>query len=405
MGHSGLARVALNLSWEHTGIRYRDTTVANRIDFRRDLFPGDLGVKLQSSEPGILYSEPLVRGQRLPGYDTGLVRWIHRRHFRRRFGRASIEPVIGRFYPRGVIAEAVGGSAEDSTPFRLLDTDAAHYQVDLNHPLAGYDLTVSAQVIALRSGRKERNDRYHDVVELASARGPGMQVPLDRPGYNTIPEAPLSRMDTREDALFYRQPRMVQHIDSVAIDQVKSLHARLLQPGMQVLDLMSSWTSHLPPSLTGLQVSGLGMNAEELAANPALSDRIVRDINATPALPYGDEQFDAVICAMSVEYLIRPLEVFREVARVLRPGGIFVNTFSERWFPTKVVEVWTELHPYERLGRVIEYYRQSGGFTGIHAESIRGHLRPQDDEYAGIMALSDPVYAVWGRKDPPPSSM
>lgn len=206
-------------------------------------------------------------------------------------------------------------------------------------------------------------------------------------------------MDPREDALFYRRPRLVQHIDSIAIEQVKAVYAGLLAPGMRVLDLMSSWTSHLPESLTELEISGLGMNAEELAANPVLKDWLVQDINATPALPYENAWFDAVICAMSVEYLTRPLEVFREVARVLRPDGVFINTFSERWFPTKVVEVWTELHPYERLGLVIDYYRRSGMFTGTHAESVRGHRWPEDDRYAGRLALSDPIYAVWARAE------
>jgi SAM-dependent methyltransferase len=166
---------------------------------------------------------------------------------------------------------------------------------------------------------------------------------------------------------------------------------------MRVLDLMSSWTSHLPAD-QGLQVAGLGMNPEELARNPLLAERVVRDLNFDPTLPWGHAHFDLAVCTVSVEYLVRPVDVFREVARVLRPGAPFLLTFSERWFPPKVARIWTELHPFERMGLALAYFRGAGGYTALNTESVRGLLRPEDDKYASMTPLSDPVYAVWGTR-------
>jgi len=219
--------------------------------------------------------------------------------------------------------------------------------------------------------------------------------PPDETGF--MSDGSFNRMDDREDSLFYETARLVQHLDRTAIDQVSEIHGRFLQPGMQVLDLMSSWVSHIPESVTDLNVTGLGMNADELARNPRLSSKVIQDINLQTSLPFDDRQFDAVICSASVEYLTEPLAVFRELGRVLKPGAPAIITFTDRWFPTKVIELWTALHPFERLALVQEYFRSAGNFTDIETETARGRPRPEDDKYARQQAFSDPVYAVWAR--------
>jgi SAM-dependent methyltransferase len=160
---------------------------------------------------------------------------------------------------------------------------------------------------------------------------------------------------------------------------------------------MSSWVSHLPEELDGLTVTGLGMNAEELAQNPRLAQRVVHDLNLDPGLPFEDRGFDAVICTASIEYLTQPVAVLRELGRVLKPDAPLIITFSDRWFPTKAIALWNALHPFERMGLVLETLRAAGGFTGLATESVHGYPRPPDDKYAGQLPLSDPVYAVWGR--------
>jgi SAM-dependent methyltransferase len=165
---------------------------------------------------------------------------------------------------------------------------------------------------------------------------------------------------------------------------------------MRVLDLMSSWKSHLPQGLRLEQVSGLGLNEKELAKNYDLTDWVVHDLNKNPILPYEAESYDAAVCTVSVEYLIDPETVFKEIGRILRPGGIFIVTFSNRWFPEKVIHIWKELHDFERMGLVMEYFRRSQMFKDLETYSIRGLPRPENDKYFPDLMESDPIYAVWG---------
>jgi SAM-dependent methyltransferase len=165
---------------------------------------------------------------------------------------------------------------------------------------------------------------------------------------------PLRRRNDASDADYYRVPRLVAHLDATAIAQVTALHGRLLVPGTRVLDLMSSWASHLPPALHSCTVTGLGMNEQELQANDRLAKWLVHDLNLKPSLPFDHGQFEAVVCTASIEYLTRPREVMTEISRVLKPGGVFVTTFSDRWFPGKEIEAWSDLHRFERLGYVLD---------------------------------------------------
>jgi SAM-dependent methyltransferase len=184
-------------------------------------------------------------------------------------------------------------------------------------------------------------------------------------GDPAFPAGFFARLDESDDASFYAQPRFVVHIDAATIAALTAWYAEVLAPGSDVLDLMSSWVSHLPPA-DGLplgRVVGHGMNAEELAGNPRLSSFDVVDLNATPRLPYADAAFDAVLCAVSIQYLTRPVEVFREVARVLRPGGRVAIATSQRCFPTKAIRAFQVLPPRDRLGVLALYLERTGGFA------------------------------------------
>jgi SAM-dependent methyltransferase len=178
---------------------------------------------------------------------------------------------------------------------------------------------------------------------------------------------------------------------------IKALYGKYLQPGMHVLDLMSSWRSHVPESLPLGSLVGLGLNAEEMAENPQLTEYVVHDLNTDPRLPFEDRRFDAVICTVSVEYMTRPFEVFRDVARILRPEGLFIHTFSNRWFPPKAIKIWEELSEFERMGLVSEYFLESGSYDNLKTYSARGWPRPETDRYYPGLLTADPVYAVLGQ--------
>jgi len=178
-----------------------------------------------------------------------------------------------------------------------------------------------------------------------------------------FPPGFFDRLDETPDPLFYALPRFVQHIDDATIAALTAYYGELLRPGAAVLDLMSSWVSHLPEALSLGRVAGIGMNADELAKNPRLTEHHVCDLNDDPRLPLADASFDLALCAVSIQYLTRPLEVFAELARVLRPGGRAVIATSHRCFPTKAIRAWHVLAPAERLRTIAAYFALAGGFA------------------------------------------
>ena len=193
-------------------------------------------------------------------------------------------------------------------------------------------------------------------------------------------------MDESSDVDFYAEPRLVTHIDEATIAALTDLSRELLPAGAAVLDLMSSWVSHLPPEVGYARVAGLGMNRVELEHNPRLTDFVVQDLNATPELPYPDATFDAVVNAVSIQYLTRPVEVYASVARVLRPGGIALIATSHRCFPTKAIMAWHATATLQQRFRLLELYIElAGGFDT--PERI-------DRSPAG----ADPLWAVAARK-------
>ncbi len=206
------------------------------------------------------------------------------------------------------------------------------------------------------------------------------------------PSEAFARVDESPDGGFYDQPRFVQHIDEGAIAAVTAAIARHVPPGADLLDLMSSWVSHLPPpaDLPLGRVVGLGLNADELAANPRLDEWAVHDLNADPRLPYPDASFDAVLITVSIQYLTRPVETLREVARVLRPGGVLLVSFSNRMFPTKAVRVWQEIPDEARPTLVAHYLALAGDFATPTVEAHRLERR----WFGG----GDPLWTVVARR-------
>ncbi len=200
----------------------------------------------------------------------------------------------------------------------------------------------------------------------------------------TLPPKAFRRADESEDEHFYAFPRFVTHIDDNAILQVTALYHTYFPPNGVILDLMSSWVSHLPIDLPFSRVVGHGMNAEELAANPQLNDRLVHDLNLHPTLPFLDSTFDGVACAVSVQYLTRPIAVFAEVARILKAGAPFVVTLSNRVFAAKAVNIWLNLDDLGRIRLVQHYFGKTDAFERITVH----RWQP--------LAGGDPLYGVIG---------
>ena len=189
------------------------------------------------------------------------------------------------------------------------------------------------------------------------------QIPPLRPEH-------LHRLDEGEDELFYEMPRQVAHIDDNAQAALAQFFRQTLPAGSEVLDLMSSRFSHLPPDLSLASVVGLGLNDKELIANEQLSRHVLHNLNRTPRMPFVDGRFDACLLTVSVQYLIRPVEVFHDVARVLMPGAPFMISYSNRMFPTKAVRIWQALGETERARLVAFYIEEAGEFEQSATETL-----------------------------------
>jgi SAM-dependent methyltransferase len=205
-----------------------------------------------------------------------------------------------------------------------------------------------------------------------------------------LPDWAMRRMDEAPDEEFYRAPRLVTHLDDGAIAAVTQLYREFFPPDGTIVDLMSSWVSHLPPETTYRRVVGLGMNAVELRENPRLDARVVQDLNRDPVLPFGDGEFDGVGICVSIDYLTRPVEVLREVGRVLKPGAATIISFSNRCFPSKAVAIWHRLDDAGHMRLVEGYLREAGNF-----ENVRSLDR------SPRRLFSDPLYAVIGESTGP----
>jgi SAM-dependent methyltransferase len=207
-----------------------------------------------------------------------------------------------------------------------------------------------------------------------------------------FPPEYFRRYDESSDELFYSLPRLVVHIDDEAIAAVTQLYSELLPESGQVLDLMSSWRSHLPHSFKG-KVSALGMNAEEMRQNPQVDTFVVQNLNRTPQLPYADQTFDGAVCTVSVQYLVDPIAVFKEVRRTLKPEAPFIITFSNRCFPTKAVAIW-QVTSMAQKAALVASYLEAAGFAEIRAED----RSPQARRGWFGAGSGDPVIGVWGRR-------
>ncbi len=207
---------------------------------------------------------------------------------------------------------------------------------------------------------------------------------------NSFPADFFERQDMSDDSFFYSAPRKVVHIDEHAIGALTAVYQEILPTGGTYLDLMSSWRSHYPTELKPVRVAGLGMNEEELADNPQLDKYTVHNLNQNPNLPYESNLFDAVTCAVSVQYLTNPIAVFQEVDRVLKPNGVFVVSFSNRCFPNKAVAIWMSSSDEQHIALVGQYFQMSGNWVDLNAQ------KTNPDE--GYPKQADPLYVVWARK-------
>lgn len=199
-----------------------------------------------------------------------------------------------------------------------------------------------------------------------------------------LPPGAFARQDDGDDLDFYAPARLVHHIDDAAVAALGTFYGAMLRPDGVILDLMSSWVSHLPEDLRIAELIGHGMNAQELAANPRLDRWFIQDLNRETILPVADHSCDAVLCCVGVQYLQQPIEVFADIRRILRPGAPFITSFSNRCFPTKAVAIWRSLDTGGHAA-LVRLYMERAGFGGIKIDVLADGV------------WGDPLIAVTGR--------
>ncbi|PLZ98030.1 SAM-dependent methyltransferase [Fischerella thermalis CCMEE 5198] len=205
-----------------------------------------------------------------------------------------------------------------------------------------------------------------------------------------------TKLDADDDKQFYSFPRFVTHVDEGFIQQLTDLYRDRLQPNTRILDMMSSWVSHLPEEMQFAHVEGHGLNGEELAHNPRLNHYFVQDLNKNPHLPLPDQEFDAVLNCVSVQYLQYPEAVFSEIYRVLKPGGIAIISFSNRMFYQKAIQAWRDASEATRIELVKGYFNSVPGFTTPEVIARQSNI-PAFLQWLGAGG-GDPFYAVIARR-------
>lgn len=393
IGSESIADVEFSLNWKSGDASHREVCF-RRINFWRDIMPEDLYSMFMGSFEGDRFETRFRAGEFVPLYNQHGEMKIKRSQFNDY--KASIR--VGRFYPRGLLKGLPGLFPENIEPFRCTYYDGDSFHADFNHPMAGREVQIEAMI---RDVNPVANTIGGECAVLSEVlvSGPGMQARWkEKPTHFISHEDDFKREIEEDDSFFYHNPRFVMHIDTLAASTLSRLYAKYLKPGYDVLDLMTSCESHIPENIELNSVTGLGMNMDEMLANPVLTKRLVHDLNKNHTMPFDSDSFDTVLCSLSVEYLIRPVDVFAEVARILKPGGRFVVSFSNRWFPPKAIRLWAELHDFEKMGLVLDYFMKTGLFENLETFSSRGYPRPYDDKYFPSLRLSDPVYAVAGEK-------
>jgi SAM-dependent methyltransferase len=398
----GLASVTLSASWFDGIATHEDQLHVEKLSVWRelDLLPPDIASNGVGMQAGDQAQQSIAAGETVGPWDKTRRVITHEKCFDRHYRRGpEVEPRLGRFYPQGFLHDVDSISREAIAPLRIVDLDNGRLTADLNHPLARFDLGIKLRLDQVLPGHDRRGGRcaspLDDLLQypgLAAPLGDGRDTEFGDDAHG------MARVDERPDTAFYAMSRLVQHLDTHALSIVNRLYRRLLPEQAEVLDLMASFDSHLQ-GIPLRKLHALGMNAEELNANRAASQRVIQDLNESPALPFPDASLDAIVCTASIEYLTRPHQVLNEALRVLRPGGVLAASFSNRWFPTKAIRIWSNLHEFERVGMVAQWLRQAG-FSDLHTFSSRGWPRAADDRHANETPLCDPVYGVWGFKGP-----
>ncbi len=388
-----LADIDFKLEWKSPFAEHTDVFHLHKVDPHNDKFPLDFGEKITELKVGESYSQTFQAKDILDeGFSTKKVISFESDLFDSNFKDQYSPPILYRFYPSAIAWQGLDTDVSDYTPFRLISINEDNMVADRNHPLAKYYLTLTASKIKEFDVSADGERRKRNIGKLITSRGPGMQAPFEYGDPIFFDQYPFQHSLQQKDT----QQALKPQLDSIATEQIADLHSKLIPKYSKTLDLMSGQFSYLADDHeTGL-LAGIGINEDELSANQRLDTYQIQNVNDDAILPFEENSFDDAICTLSIETLTDPLKTMKEVARVVNSGGKFIITFSNNGISPQAISLWGQLHPFERIQLVLEYFRQSGLFKELNTFSKRGVLRPTGDKDYDEKRMSDSVYAVWG---------
>jgi len=207
-----------------------------------------------------------------------------------------------------------------------------------------------------------------------------------------LTESQRRKWDSSDDAMFYAQPRFVHHLDAAFRQRLTQLYRERIPTGAVVLDLMSSWVSHLPEDVSYASVIGHGLNARELDANPRLERSWVQNLNRDQQLPLESSSVDATLIVAGWQYLQQPEAVAAELLRVTRPGGQLIVAFSNRMFFTKAPQIWADGSDRDHLAYIAEVLIAQGWprptliAEQTRAQGLTGLIGAKGDPFFAVIA-------------------
>ncbi|MGK0270099.1 MAG: ubiquinone/menaquinone biosynthesis C-methylase UbiE [Cocleimonas sp.] len=392
MKKNDLADIEFTLEWKSSFATHTDVYYVQNVDPVNDKFPLDLGEKIAKLKTGGNYSQTFPAKDLLQeSFSTDKVTHFKTDLFDTHFKGQNSPPMLYRFYPSAIVWEGLESLQTDYTPFRLISSNDENMVADRNHPLAKYYISLTARKV-----REYKTSNDHDIPKkhigkLITSKGPGMQAPFEYGDSVFFDKYPfdLNIIDKNDNYL-------KQQLDLNTTKEISQLYSEHLSKHSKVLDLMSCGSSYLAEDYKTGMLTGIGPNETTLSKNQRLDTYQVQDLNSDSILPFETNSFDDAICTCSIENLTDPLKVIQEVARVVSPGGKFIITFSGNKPAANSINLWQQLHPFERIQLVLEYFRHTGLFKELNTFSKRGILQSKGIKKSKQDPLSNPVYAVWG---------
>ncbi len=392
----------VTFQWQGPWSAHKNQYYAAKINTWRDYFPAGIELDLNNGNVGDSFLRKYKAYRLLEKHTPSRIYKIKHKQFNRKHipGR-EIEPQFGRLYPAGIMLNVYGIYPENTLPCRLIAMDDNDYTFDMNHPLCQREVFFGVEILDINLEHMEdQGGRSEDWVDFMTSKGPSMEEywqAEDGSPVDYFSGDALQRMDERDDKRFYQDAPCIELFDSRAREEVGKILQTLIPDNANILELMAGHQNYFLPQQKIQSLSGIGISEAEMQKNPALHRTLVHDLNSETPLPVDDNSLDAIVCIAGVEYWTKPDFLFQQIYQKLKPGGRFITIFNDQFVASKVVNIWNQVHPFERMTLVLNYLKKAG-FNKLNTWTIRGIPR-NPEEVVSVETLDiTPLFTVWGDK-------